>query len=142
MQSTSVIYGADGRVTQGRQVVHVSRLAFDATVAELEAAIGAEDLWVVARLDPQMLLAKGGFAIRPARQLFYFHPRYMSRLLATNPAAIVEAPLKLVVLEGVAGDVTVRHPDVAAAFAAYDAMTPLATELEEITARVVARVTD
>lgn len=141
MEATTVSYGSDGRVTQGRQVVRASRLAFDATVAELEAAVGSEDLWVVARLDPQMLLAKSGFVIRPARQLFYFHPRYMSRLLATNPAAIVEAPLKLVVLAGAAGDVTVRHPDIAAAFAAYDGMSPLATELKEINARIVARVT-
>ena len=142
VEQAAVIYGSDDRVEPGRQVVHVSRLGFDETIAALEAAIAAEDLWVVARLDPQMLLAKGGFRIHPARQLLYFHPRYMARLLAINPAAIVEAPLKLVVLAAADGSVTVRHPDIIAAFAAYEDMQALAGELGDITKRIVAAIVD
>lgn len=142
MEQVAVIYGSDERVEPGRQVVHVSRLGFNETIAALEAAVAAEELWVVARLDPQMLLAKGGYQIHPTRQLLYFHPRYMARLLATNPAAIVEAPLKLVVLAAADGAVTVRHPDIGAAFAAYEGMQALAGELGDITTRIVASIVD
>lgn len=142
MQQVAVIYGIDERVEPGRQVVHVSRLGFNETIAALEAAVAAEELWVVARLDPQMLLAKGGYQILPARQLLYFHPRYMARLLTINPAAIIEAPLKLVVLAAADGAVTVRHPDIGAAFAAYEGMQALAGELGDITTRIVASIVD
>lgn len=142
MEQVAVIYGSDERVEPGRQVVHVSRLGFNETIAALEAAVAAEELWVVARLDPQMLLAKGGYQILPARQLLYFHPRYMARLLTINPAAIIEAPLKLVVLAAADGAVTVRHPDIGAAFAAYEGMQALAGELGDITTRIVASIVD
>jgi uncharacterized protein (DUF302 family) len=139
-ETIAVDYPSDGPVGPGRQKVYRSPLDTEATVAALEAAIAAADLWVVAKLDPKMLLAKGGYTIRPTRQLFYFHPRYMSRLLATNPAGIVEAPLKFVVLEGTDGTVTVRHPDNAAAFAAYPGLGDLAAELDAVTSQIVTAV--
>ncbi|MDX2259155.1 MAG: DUF302 domain-containing protein [Hyphomicrobiaceae bacterium] len=140
MDLQTIAYAADGAHGPGRQRVYTSPLDLEATVAALEEAVAAEDLWVVAKLDPQMLLAKGGFAIRPARQIFYFHPRFMSRLLQANPAAIVEAPLKVVAMAGPDGSVSLRHPDVAAAFASYPGMSEIAAELEAITQRIIARV--
>jgi uncharacterized protein (DUF302 family) len=140
VDTIDVMYGRDHRAAAGRQIIHTSRLGFDATVAALELAIETEGLWVVARLDPQMLLSKGGFQIKPARQLFYFHPRYMARLLSANPAGIVEAPLKLVVMAGADGSVTVRHPDIAIAFDGYEGLADLKAELVEITGRIVSAV--
>lgn len=140
MDLVEVSYGRDHPVSPGRQIVHASRHGFDETIAALEAAIQSQDLWIIARLDPQMLLAKGGYRIHPARQLLYFHPRYMARLLSINPAAIVEAPLKFVVLEAPDGAVTVRHPDIGAAFTNYDSMQSLGSELAEITDRIVASI--
>jgi len=139
-ETIAVDYPSDGPVGPGRQKVFRSRFDTEATVTALEEAIAAADLWLVAKLDPKMLLAKGGYTIRPARQLFYFHPRYMSRLLAANPAGIVEAPLKLVVLEGTDGSVTVRHPDIAVAFGVYPGLADLAADLEVVTAQILASV--
>jgi uncharacterized protein (DUF302 family) len=130
-------FAFDAAVPAGRQAVHESGWDLDTTLARLKGAIEQADLWVLAELNPQMLLAKGGFEIRPARQIFYFHPRFMSRLLAANAAAIVEAPLKLVVLAPQNAPVSVRHPDIAAAFAGYGAMAEIAAELADITARIV-----
>ena len=133
----SIAYAADGPVKPGRQVVVASALDFESTVAALEAAIAAEDLWVLTKVETQMLLAKGGFAIRPLRQILFFHPRYMARLLASNPAAIVEVALKLVVMAGPDGAVSVRHPDIRAALDSYggldDLAHDLATALDRIT---------
>lgn len=138
--STVVKYGEDLEIKPGRQIVHRSELSFDATLSTLEAAIAAEDLWVVNRIDPQMMLSKAGYEIRPARQIFYFHPRLMVRLLATNPAAVVEVPLKFVALVGADSCVTVRHPDIEAAFASYEGMSGFAAELAEVTRRIAARL--
>jgi uncharacterized protein (DUF302 family) len=136
-ETVPVTYLADGPVAPGRQCCFSSTLGFDQTVDALKAAILAEDLWVVAELDPQMLLLKGGYGIRPTRQIFYFHPRYMVRLLSANSAALVEAPLKFVVMCGPDGEVTVRHPGTIVAFSAYEGMTEIAGELADVTARIL-----
>ena len=139
--ATAVPFAFGAQTPAGRQVAYQSRFDVETTVARLEAAIAQADLWVLAKLDPQMLLAKGGFAIQPARQIFYFHPRYMARLLAANAAAIVEAPLKFVVLAPPGEPVSVRHPDIPAAFAGYGGMAEIALELAEVTAGIVEAVT-
>ncbi len=72
---------------------------FEATLAQLKSAIAAAELWLVHEIDTQMLVAKAGLQIRPTRQLLFFHPRYMVRLLAENAAALPEVPLKVVVTE-------------------------------------------
>ncbi len=132
---------AFGAIPEGRQVAYTSAHDLETTVERLKSEIAARDLWVLAELNPQMLLAKGGYAIRPARQIFYFHPRYMSRLLGTNAAAIVEAPLKFVVLSPDGGPVSVRHPDVAASFSGYAGMTDLAAELATLTREIAVAAT-
>ena len=81
----------------GFQTVVHSRLGFGDTLARLQQALSAHDLWLIHEIDPQMLLARGGYDIAPARQLLFFHPRYAARLLVTDPAAVPEIPLKLVV---------------------------------------------
>jgi len=88
-------------------------------VARLHLAIEAADFWVLHETDPQALLLRGGCAIGPARQILFFHPRFMVRLLAADPAALLEAPLKFGVIELSAGNVMLRWADPAAAFARY-----------------------
>jgi uncharacterized protein (DUF302 family) len=117
-----------------------SRLGFEGTLVRLREAIAAHDLWLIHQIDPQMLLARGGYAIAPARQLLFFHPRYAARLLAIDPAAVAEIPLKLVVLQMPDGGVTVRHPDVAAQFARYPGLAALGAELAGLTRALSAAV--
>ena len=135
--SGEVVYFLDAVAAPGRQKTHASAADFATTIARLKAAIEAEQMWVLAELDPQMLLRKDGYAIGPARQIFYFHPRFMSRLLAANASAIVEAPLKFVVMADATGRVVVRHPDISNAFAGYDGLQPVAEDLAAVTARIV-----
>jgi hypothetical protein len=59
------------------QTVVYSVLDFEATVARLKAAIAAEDLWLIAEINPRLLLERAGYAINATRQLLFFHPRYM-----------------------------------------------------------------
>ena len=138
--SQDVDFAFAAAVPTGRLKQCRTSLDFEACIAQLKASIAAENVWVLAELNPQMLLQKEGYAIKPARQIFYFHPRFMSRLLATNANAIVEAPLKLVVMEDAAEGVSVRYPDITQALAGYEGMQPLAEELASLTERIVSAV--
>jgi uncharacterized protein (DUF302 family) len=122
------------------QSVVVSVLDFDATVARLKQAITELDLWLIDEVNPQILLERGGYAIQSARQLFFFHPRYLVRLLGADPAALVEIPLKLVVLQMPDGSVTVRHKHVEELLSPYRGVSELAGELAEISSKLVATV--
>ena len=118
----------------------MSRLSFEDTLATLKVAIETEGLWLLHEIDPQMLLKRGGFQIHPARQLLFFHPRYVVRIMEINPSALIEAPLKIAVLELPDGSVLLRHQDVAAGFERYPGLAALGTELAELCERVVATV--
>jgi uncharacterized protein (DUF302 family) len=122
------------------QSVVVSALDFEATVARLKQAITEADLWLISEVNPQALLERGGYAIQPARQLFFFHPRYLVRLLRADPAAAVEIPLKLLVLQMPDGSVTVRYNQVKELLSRYQGMSELAAELTEISSKLVRTV--
>lgn len=124
----------------GQGTAHAS-LPFEATLARLKEAIAAEDLWIIHEINPQALLARGGYAMGPARQILFFHPRYVARLLAVDPGALVEAPLKIAILELPDGRVILRHPDPEAAFARYPGLEALGGELGAVVQRILATVT-
>lgn len=109
-----------------------SRFHFERTLDVLREGIAAKDMWVVHEINPQMLLEKGGYGIHPARQLLYFHPRYVEQILTTDPTALVEIPLKLVVLQDADGEVTVRFNSVHSLLGRYEGLTGMANELTAI----------
>jgi uncharacterized protein (DUF302 family) len=134
----TIVYGP--AAPGGDPRLRVSALPFPETLERLREALRAEDLWLIQEVDPQALARRGGFAIHPARQLFFFHPRYLVRILEGDPGALEAAPLKLVVMASPEGTVTVRSPDVAAAFAAHPALEGLAAELAALCLRLAASV--
>jgi uncharacterized protein (DUF302 family) len=118
----------------------LSRLPFEETLARLREAIQAVDLWIIHEIDPQALLKRGGFAILSTRQVLFFHPRYLVRLLERDPSALVEVPLKLVVMEQPDGTVVLRHPDAASAFSRYAGLEELGAEFSALYRRLLAEV--
>jgi uncharacterized protein (DUF302 family) len=120
-------------------LVVASSYVFDETVARLRDAIEVADLWIIDEIDPTALLRKGGFATTRLRQLLWFHPRYMARLLQTDAGALPEVPLKFVIIEETAGT-TVKAFNPARSFAPYAKLTPLAAELLDLTERMLATV--
>jgi uncharacterized protein (DUF302 family) len=135
---TPVSYGQPSSAPERPKVL--SSLPFEETVAALRAAIQEEGLWVLHELDPQALLRRGGFSILPLRQILFFHPRFMARILAADPSAVAEAPLKVVIQAMPDGEVLVRCPEAVPAFRSYPALGALAVELEGICHRLVARI--
>lgn len=120
--------------------IYVSQFDFDDTVKRLKAGLDAENLWLLHEIDPQAVLRRDNMVIPPARQLLFFHPRLMYRILTTCPDAIVEAPLKLVALQLSGGSVSVRHLDVADQFNRYAGLEELAIELADVYRRVLSHI--
>jgi uncharacterized protein (DUF302 family) len=103
---------------------------FADVVARLRQAIEAAGLWVLHEIDPQSLLSRGGYTIGAARQILFFHPGLMARVLAADPAALLEAPLKFAVLELPGAAVMIRWFDPAPAFSRYQSPALAALGLE------------
>jgi uncharacterized protein (DUF302 family) len=118
----------------------VSSLPFAETVSRLKEALLAEDLWVIHEIDPQTLMQRGGYGVLPIRQLLFFHPRYLARLLELDPMALLEVPLKIIILEMPDGTVVLRYSDVAATFARYHGLEALGAELAQTLERLLAKV--
>ena len=119
-----------------------SRLPFQATLGQLKDAIAAEGLWLIHEIDPQLLLGRAGYSSLGLRQLLCFHPRYLVRLLEADPRALVEVPLKLVVLELPDGKVAVLHPEILVSLGRYPQLGELAAELDEICERLIRSISN
>jgi len=118
-----------------------TRGSIDDVIAALTRAIAAAQMLVLHAIDPQRILSAHGYQLPPARQLLLFHPRYMARLLAIDPAAIVEAPLKIAVLtDPDTGEVTARMADPRVTFGAYAGLCELGEELAATSERILAAV--
>jgi uncharacterized protein (DUF302 family) len=122
-----VSYARVGYVSDAFQRWRICPLPVEEVLSRLRSAIEAADFWNLHEIDSQALLSHEGYAIAPARQLLFFHPRYVVRILTADPAALLEVPLKFIILELPEGDVTIRWADPLASFARYRNL-----ELEEI----------
>jgi uncharacterized protein (DUF302 family) len=134
----SVPFTEHNTASEDFQRVRMSRLSLPGAVARLRDAITANDMWVLHEIDPQMLLRKGGYAIAAARQILFFHPRLMARLLTADAAALIEAPLKFAVIELATAGVAVRWLDPEPAFTRYKhpELTSLGAELAQLCERI------
>jgi len=128
---TEVAYATLGSAAEAFQGSRICTLSMTDLVGRLRAAIEAADLWILHEVDPQMLLRRGGYAIGAALQILFFHPRLMVRLLAADPAALIEVPLKFALLALPDGNIAIRWIDPVAAFGRYanPALAKLGEEL-------------
>jgi len=139
-----VAYGEPGPAAAGFQHSRICNLPVSDVIWRLREAIEAANLWILHEIDPQLLLRRGGYAIGPVRQILFFHPRYVARMLQADLAALLEAPLKFVVLQQPDGSTAIRWFDPAAAFARYGnpVLTELGKELADLCETIAAIDTD
>ncbi|SDQ74646.1 DUF302 domain-containing protein [Flagellimonas zhangzhouensis] len=62
----------------------------------LKKRIVDHDFLLLHEIDTQAIVAKHGVRIAPLRQLLFFHPKYIAEIMANDPLAINDIPLKLV----------------------------------------------
>jgi uncharacterized protein (DUF302 family) len=138
--SIVVRFGEPGTAVETFQANQVGVRPFEDVTAALKREIVGAGMKVLHEIDPQKALQSGGHAIGGSRLIFFFHPSLVVRLLRTDWTAIVEAPLKLAVMELPDGRVAVRWTDPAAAFARYGnpALANFGQELSAACKRIVA----
>jgi len=135
----SLQFGKPGTEAETFQRSHVSKRPFEDVLSSLRREIDGAGMKVLHEIDPQGALQSVGQAIGGSRLVFFFHPNLLARLLQTDWSAIVEAPLKLAVMELPDGTVSIRMADPAAAFARYGnpALTEFGQELATTCERIV-----
>ncbi len=110
---------------------------FDETVTLLKQAIEGENLMVVNEVNPQQMLRMVGMRVGGMRQIFFFHPRYMKRIVETNRNGGIVPPLKILAMEMPNGRVMVRYVDPAHQFEPYAGLEAVATELRGVVEKIV-----
>ncbi len=113
---------------------------FDQTVALVKQAIEGENLMVVDEINPQQMLRMVGMRTRGMRQILFFHPRFMKRIIETNRHGGIVPPLKVLVMEMPNGRVMVRYHDPVHQLEPYTGLEELAAELRGVIEHVVAAV--
>jgi uncharacterized protein (DUF302 family) len=101
------------------RVDKVSNADFARTVKQLETAIKARAMMIVATIDHQNMLRMVGANIRGAKTIEFGKPDMMKMLLPDNPEIGLEMPLKIYVYERADGKTVVSYSKPSAAFAKY-----------------------
>lgn len=121
-------------------VTTASQYDFNDTVAILKRAIEEQNLMVVHEIDAQRMLRMVEVQTGGMKQILFFHPRYMKRIIETNRNGGIEPPLKIIVMEAPNGNVMVRYERPTHLFGAYEGLGEIASELEGIVEILIAEI--
>lgn len=119
----------------------MSKYSFNDTVDMLKGAIEQQNLMVIHEVDGQKMLQMAGKKVDGMKQLLYFHPAYMARVLEANEMAGIAIPLKIVVMEKM-GKVMVRYFLPSETLKPYKGTEAIAKELDGKIAKVIAEVSN
>lgn len=128
-------YAQDARITA------VSQAPFPKVAEALERAITEEKMGLVCHANAQRGAAGRGVTIKGNQVLMVFRPDFAIRLLAADPRAGFEAPIRIYVYENADGTATVTYLPPSAVFAPYRSpeVLKIAGELDPIFKRIVDR---
>ncbi len=118
----------------------MSKYSFSETVDLLKGAIEQQNLMVIHEVDGQKMLQMAGKKVGGMKQLFYFHPSYMAKVLEANEMAGIAIPLKIIVMEK-DGKVMVRYFLPSETLKPYKGTEAIAKELDGKVAEVIAGAT-
>jgi uncharacterized protein (DUF302 family) len=118
-QLSRVVLATVGDAVASLQISARARRSFPDVLADLKSAIEGAGLWLLHEIDPQALLRRDGLEIAAGRQILFFHPRLMKRILEADASAVLEAPLKIAILELGGGEMEARFIDPATSLARH-----------------------
>jgi len=126
-------FAQDGRVTA------VSRAPFPKVVEALEQAITEQKMALVCHANAQAGAAGRGVTIKGNQVLMVFRNDFAVRLLAADPAAGFEAPIRFYLYENPDGTATLTYLTPSAVFARYahPEVKKVAAELDPIFRSIV-----
>lgn len=104
---------------QDARITAVSRAPFQKVAEALERAIAEQKMGLVCHANAQRGAAGRGVTIKGNQVLMVFRPDFAVRLLAADPRAGFEAPIRIYVHENADGTATVSYLAPSAVFAPY-----------------------
>ena len=125
----------DGRVTA------VSRTPFQSVTGALEQAISEQKMALVCHANAQRGAAARGVSIKGNQVMMVFRNDFAVRLLAADPKAGFEAPIRIYLYENPDGTATVTYAPPSAVFVPYrhPEVQAVAAELDPIFKTIVDR---
>ncbi len=125
----NIIYGSS---TFNSKYSSKTSQSFAAVLEKTKSEILKNDLWIIAEINPQILLEKEGYKILEARQILFFHPKFMVKLLSEDPSAVMAVPLKVILMKLPDGQVIIQATDPCEIFEKFPKLFSLANELSDI----------
>jgi uncharacterized protein (DUF302 family) len=122
-----------GAAQEGRITI-VSRAPFDKVAVALQRAISEQKMALVCHANAQKGAAARGVTIKGNQVLMVFRNDFAVRLLAADPAAGFEAPIRIYLSENPDGTATISYLPPSVVFAAYrhPEVQAVAAELDPI----------
>jgi uncharacterized protein (DUF302 family) len=126
---------------QEARITAVSQAPFPKVAEALERAITEEKMGLVCHANAKRGAAGRGVTIKGNQVLMVFRPDFAIRLLAADPRAGFEAPIRIYVYENADGTATVSYLPPSAVFAPYRSpeVQAIAGELDPIFKAIVDR---
>lgn len=118
----------------------MSKYSFGETVDMLKGAIEQQNLMVVHEIDGQKMLKMAGKNVGGMKQVLFFHPSYMAKILEANEMAGIVIPLKIIVMEK-GGMVMVRYFMPSTVLKPYKGTEAIAADLDGKINKIIAEAT-
>ena len=122
------------------QTMVASAYDFNDTVELLTVAIEEQNLMVLKVINAQRMLKMVNMQVQGMKQLLFFHPRYMKKIMQANPMGAIEPPLKIAIMERPDGKVVVKYIKPSYLLGKYEGLSAIGDELDEILAAIAAAV--
>tara|TARA_R110000868_G_scaffold176501_1_gene414207 strand:+ start:1465 stop:1932 length:468 start_codon:yes stop_codon:yes gene_type:complete len=118
----------------------MSKYSFSETVDILKGAIEQQNLMVLHEIDGQKMMRMAGKETGGMKQLFFFHPSYMAKVMEANEMAGIVIPFKIIVMEK-KGMVMVRYFMPSTVLKSYKGTETIASELDGKVTKIIAEAT-
>jgi uncharacterized protein (DUF302 family) len=119
----------------------MSKYSFSESMDLLKGAIEEQNLMVIHIVDAQKMLRMAGKQVKGMSQVFYFHPKYMKRVMEANSAATIQIPLKFIVMEKPDGKVVIRYFEPSELLNKYQGEEAISAELDSLVEKIVSELT-
>lgn len=118
----------------------MSKHSFSKTVDLVKSAIEDQNFMVIKEIDGQKMMRMAGKQTKGMRQLFFMSPKYMRKVAEANKMAVIQIPLKIIVMENNKG-VTIRYFLPSTLLSNYKGTEAVSKELDGMVANIIAEVT-
>jgi len=136
---TTTVSFAQMKPMDGSKIA-MSKHSFSETVDLVKSAIEDQNFMIIKEIDGQKMMRMAGKQTKGMRQLFFMNPQYMRKVAEANNMAVIQIPLKLIIMENNKG-VMIRYFLPSTLLANYKGTEAVAKELDGLVANIIAEVT-